>query len=361
MRETLLRFAPPAIGEEEIAGVVDTLRSGWITTGPKTKQFEKAFGDYVGASAALAVNSATAALHCGLAALGVGPGDVVITTPMTFVSCAHVIEQVGARAVFVDVQPDTLNIDPDRVEEATKTLRPNERLAAILPVHLYGHPCDRTALLDIAARHNCALMEDAAHAFPCRYNGTPIGADSDLKVPVLTAFSFYATKNLSTGEGGMLTGPRELIEEAQLWSLHGMSRDAWKRYGETKAAWFYEVARPGFKDNMTDIQAEAFAQIPELEIPTHRGDIEHAWHIYALRLNNRNDFINKLMERKISSSVHFIPIHLHAYYRDKYGYKPEDFPVAAAQYERLVSLPIYPAMTDDDVEDVIEAVIASVR
>ncbi|HEY3825035.1 MAG TPA: DegT/DnrJ/EryC1/StrS aminotransferase family protein [Bryobacteraceae bacterium] len=392
MRETLLPFSPPAIGDEEIAEVLAALRSGWITNGPRTGFFEQLFAQFVGADAALALNSATGAMHVALAALGVGPGSVVITTALTFCSGVHVIEHMGARPVLVDVEPDTLNIDPLQVDCAARSLRPGERLAAIMPVHLYGHPCDRKSLIEIARRYGCALVEDAAHSFPSRCEGKMIGAREEVGVPVLTAFSFYANKNLTTGEGGMLTGPPDLVEEARLWSLHGMSRDAWKRYqgSPSKAdpeSWFYEVTRPGFKYNMTDIQAamgiaqlskvagfgirraaiaarynEAFELLEELRIPAHRPQIDHAWHVYALRLKldrlkiSRDEFIRELRGRHISASVHFIPIHLHSYYRDTYGYKENDFPVAYSEFRKLVSLPIYPAMRDEDINDVIEAV-----
>jgi len=387
MRDTLLPFSVPPIGDAEIDEVVAALRSGWITTGPRTRTFEQAFAKFTGAGAALALNSGTGALHVALAALGVGPGAAVITTALTFCSGVHVIEQMGARPVLVDVEPDTLNIDPAQVERAALALRPGERLAAVMPVHLYGHACDRMSLIRIARRHGCALVEDAAHSFPSRYEGKTIGAAEDVGVPVLTAFSFYATKNLTTGEGGMLTGPPELIEEARLWSLHGMSGDAWKRGHGNHASWFYEVTRPGFKYNMSDIQAalgmaqlqkvsrfgirraeiaarynDAFGSLEELRIPAHRSRIEHAWHVYALRLNPdklkipRDDFIEELRGRNIAASVHFIPIHLHPYYRDRYGYKANDFPVAYREYQKLVSLPIYPTMHDRDIDDVIEAV-----
>jgi dTDP-4-amino-4,6-dideoxygalactose transaminase len=386
MRDTLLAFAPPAIGEEEIAEVVAALRSGWITTGPRTRIFEQRFAEFTGAAAALALNSGTGALHAALASLGVGNGSVVITTALTFCSGVHVIEQMGARPVLVDVDPETLNIDPAQVDGAARALRSGERLAALMPVDLYGHPCDRKSLIGTARRHGCALVEDAAHSFPARYEGKTIGAAGDADLPVLTAFSFYATKNLTTGEGGMLTGPPESIAEARLWSLHGISGDAWAR-DRTREPWFYEVTRPGFKYNMTDIQAamgivqlskaadfairraevaarynEAFGPLEELRIPAQSPSIEHAWHIYALRLNldklkiSRNEFIEKLRGRNIAASVHFIPIHLHPYYRDRYGYQPNDFPVAYREYQRLVSLPIYPAMRDEDIRDVIEAV-----
>jgi dTDP-4-amino-4,6-dideoxygalactose transaminase len=391
MRSEFLPFSPPLIGEEEIGEVVDTLRSDWITTGPKVKRFEREFATYLGAPAALALNSCTAALHVALATLGIGPGDAVITTPMTFCSTVHVIEQVGARPILVDVSPDTLNIDPTKVIEALNGARgqrrTGERIRAILPVHLYGHPCELDALLDIAREYKLAVIEDAAHALPAKYKSRLIGSLDDLPdVPRLICFSFYATKNMTTAEGGMLAGPPELIDEARIWSLHGLSRDAWKRYG-AEGSWFYEVIRPGFKYNMTDVQAAiglhqlrrvprfwarrrdiarrynaAFSELPECQIPAERADVEHAWHLYVLRLNmrqtglSRDRFIEELRARNIASSVHFIPIHLHPYYRDKYGYQANDFPVAFREYQRMVSLPLFPRMSDRDVEDVIEAV-----
>jgi len=438
MRPTFLPFSPPLIGEDEIAEVIDTLRSDWITTGPKVRRFEEEFAAFFGAPAALALNSCTAAMHVALAALGIGPGDAVITTPMTFCSSVHVIEHVGARPILVDVEPDTLNIDPRQVERAIleegrrKTedgrrkvengnpssiihspfsiLHPPFSIKAILPVHLYGHPCDMDAILDIARRYNLAIIEDAAHALPAKYKSRLIGSPApqhpstpapqhpSSPAPLLTAFSFYATKNLTTAEGGMLTGAPELLDEARIWSLHGMSRDAWKRYS-AEGSWYYEVIRPGFKYNLTDIQAAiglhqlrklpqfqarrrqivrrynaAFSQFAELQIPTERPEVEHAWHLYVLRLNLerfpeirnskfeiRNWFIEELKARNIGTSVHFIPVHLHPYYRDKYGYKPDDFPVAYREYQRIVSLPLYPRMSDQDVEDVIEAVVDVVK
>jgi len=389
MRTALLPFSSPLIGEEEIAEVVDTLRSDWITTGPKTQRFEQEFAAYVGAPAALAVNSCTAALHLALVALEIGPGDAVITTPMSFCSGVHVIEQVGARPILVDVEPDTLNIDPARVRETLEKLKQEQEanVKAILPVHVYGHPCDMDALIEIAGEHRLAIIEDAAHALPARHKGRAIGSLAvPSSVPVLTCFSFYATKNLTTAEGGMLTGAPKWVEEARLWSLHGMSRDAWKRYG-TEGAWYYEVTRPGFKYNMADLQAAlglhqlrkldafharrreiarryntAFAGWDEFQTPAERPEVDHAWHLYVLRLNTgclgitRGEFIEALRARRISASVHFIPIHLHPYYRDKYGYGPYDFPVAYSEYLRMLSLPLYPRMEDQDVEDVIEAI-----
>ncbi len=388
MRDTFLPFSPPLIGEEEIAEVVDTLRSDWITTGPKVRRFEEEFAAYVGAPAALGLNSCTAALHTALAALGIGAGDAVVTTPMTFVSSVHVIEHVGARPVLADVEPDTLNIDPRRVAEAIETARAEGlRVRALLPVHLYGHPCDMNPLMDLAREYGLAVVEDAAHALPASHEGRRIGSfAAHFDVPVLTCFSFYATKNLTTAEGGMLAGPPELIDESRVWSLHGMSRDAWNRYG-AKGSWFYEVIRPGFKYNLTDIAAalglgqlrkldgfqarraeivrrytEAFSQFEELDLPVARPEVEHAWHLYVLRLNltalrvTREQFIEEMRERRIGTSVHFIPVHTHPYYRDRYGFEPEDFPVAHVEFQRIVSLPLNPRMSDRDVEDVVEAV-----
>lgn len=377
MRHEFLPFSPPFIGQEEIDEVCDTLRSDWITTGPKTKRFESEFAAFVGADAALAVFSATDAMHVALAAFGVGPGDEVITTTMTFCSTVHVIEHLGARPVLVDVEPDTLCLDPRAVERAI-----TPRTKALLPVHVYGHPCDLDPLLDLASAQDLFVLEDAAHALPTRYKGRMVGT-----IGHATAFSFYATKNMTTGEGGMLTGSPDLLAKARMWSLHGMSRDAYKRYN-AEGSWYYEVVLPGFKCNMTDIQASlglqqlkklprfqerrreivaryhaAFSARSELRVPTERAGIESAWHIYPLRLNldtltiGRNQFIEEMKARRIGTSVHFIPIHLHPYYRDKYGYAPGDFPVAYAHYQRLVSLPLHPRLSDDDVQDVIEAVL----
>ncbi|MGA8761252.1 MAG: DegT/DnrJ/EryC1/StrS aminotransferase family protein [Candidatus Sulfotelmatobacter sp.] len=401
MRKTFLPFSPPLIGEEEIAEVVDTLRSDWITTGPKVERFEREFAAAVNAPAALAVNSCTAALHVALAALKIGPGDAVITTPLTFCSTVHVIEQVGARPILVDVEPGTLNLDPQRVREALEKLNGGRKktdsshpgtVKAILPVHLYGHPCNMDSLLGIASEYGLAVIEDAAHALPAQYKGQMVGSlGKDSPSPVLTAFSFYATKNMTTAEGGMLTGKAELLDRARVWSLHGMSRDAWKRYS-SEGSWHYEVICPGFKCNMTDIQAamgihqlrklpefhhrrreiayrynRAFGDIAELETPPEESWAGHAWHLYVLRLNleriavSRDVFLAEMQHRQIGTSVHFIPVHLHAYYRGKYGYRPQDFPVAYAAYQRMLSLPCSPRMQDQDVEDVIEAVIEVVE
>ena len=389
MRDKFLPFSPPMIGEEEINEVADTLRSGWITTGPKVKRFEEDFARFVHAPDALAVSSGTAALHLSLLALKIGPGDAVITTPLTFCSAVHVIEHVGATPILCDVEPDTLNLNPDgirhQIERAESDL--GLRVKAIMPVHLYGHPCDRNAILKVAAEYHLALIEDAAHALPASYKGRPIGSLSvSDSVPVLTCFSFYANKNLTTAEGGMLTGHKGLIEEARRWSLHGMSHDAWKRYGP-EGSWSYDVVCPGFKYNMTDIQAclglhqlkklpglhakrreialqyqAAFQGCEDLEIPPERDDVQHAWHLYVLRLNlerrglSRDQFLVEMRARNIGCSVHFIPIHLHSYYREKYRYKPGQFPIALREYQRMISLPLSPSMAEEDVQDVIRAV-----
>jgi len=369
-------FSPPNIGEEEIDEVLDTLRSNWITTGPKTKQFEADFAAYLNAPEALALNSCTAALHTALTALGIGPGDEVISTPMTFCSTSNVIEHVGARPVLVDVEADTLNIDPAKIAAA---ITPKTR--AIMPVHYAGHPVELDAIESLARAHNLAIIEDAAHALPAKYKGRDIGSGNN---PV--AFSFYATKNLTTGEGGMLTGSSDFIERSRIVSLHGMSRDAWKRY-DKGGSWSYDVVLPGFKYNMTDIQSamgiwqlkklagfhqrrqeiadrytQAFAEIEELMTPAERPEVQHAWHLYVLRLNiemlsiSRDHFINELTSRGIGTSVHFIPIHVHPYYRDKYGYAPRDFPIAYSNFERMFSLPLNTRLTDAEVDQIIEAV-----
>jgi dTDP-4-amino-4,6-dideoxygalactose transaminase len=376
-RRDFLPFSPPLIDQQDIDEVVDTLRSGWITTGPKTRRFETELSAYLGAPATLALNSCTAGLHTALVTLGVGPGDEVITTPMTFSASVNVIEHVGARPILVDVEPDTLNISPSCIERAI-----TPRTRAIIPVHYGGHPADLDPIHDLAGAHGIAVIEDAAHALPARYKGRLIGSG-----PNPVAFSFYATKNLTTGEGGALAADAAFLDQARVVSLHGMSRDAWRRY-DNGASWFYEVLLPGFKYNMTDIQAalglaqlrkldrfqqrrrevvalynQAFARTEALEVPVERPDVEHAWHLYPLRLRpdalriGRDRFIEELTTRNIGTSVHFIPVHLHPFYREKYGYQPGSFPVTFASYERLVSLPLHPGLSDRDVTDVIEAVL----
>lgn len=385
MRDTFLAFSPPYIGDEEIAEAVASLRSGWLTTGPKVKAFEESFARFVGAPEAVALNSATAAMHVALAALGVGPGDEVITTTLTFCSSVHVIEHMSARPVLVDVEPDTLNIDPEGVRAAL-----TEKTRVLLPVHLYGHPADMRSILQIAREHCLAVVEDAAHAFPASANGNMVGRPAD-GVVNLAAFSFYATKNLTTGEGGMLTGPTELLDSARIWALHGMSRDAYRRYS-AEGSWRYDVVLPGFKYNMPDLQGaiglaqlgrlielqrrrteivrrynETFSSMDEVDVPTERQGVESAHHLYVLRLNlerleiDRAGFIDELGQRRIGSSVHFIPIHRLSYYREKYGYAEGSFPVADREFERIVSLPLSPRMSDGDVNDVVDAVTEIVQ
>ena len=377
MRDKFLSFSLPLIGEEEIDEVVEALKSGWLTSGPRTKQFEQEFRNAVDAPAALALNSCTAGLHVALKVLNIGPGDEVITTPMTFAASVNVIEHVGATPILVDVEPDTLNLQPDAVERA---ITPQTK--AIIAVHYAGHPAELHALRAIAEQYHLHLIEDAAHAVGASFDGQPIGSGSNL-----TAFSFYATKNLTTGEGGMLTGSTELLDRARIFSLHGMNREAWSRYS-AGGKWAYDIVEPGFKYNMTDIQAalglqqlrrfdrmqarrleivrtynKAFGSHPAFLTPSTRDHVTNAWHLYVLRLRtseltiNRNQFIDEMTARNIGTSVHFIPIHMHSFYRDKYNFQPNDFPVAHTAFQNMLSLPLSPSMADQDVADVIDAVL----
>lgn len=375
-RQQFLPFALPDTDEAEVTAVSEVIRSGWLTTGAKTRAFEGQFAAYVGAKHAIAVNSCTAAMHLALDAIGVKPGDRVVTTPYTFAATAEVIRYMGAHPLLVDVCADTLNIDPEKVAAAVK----RERVAAIMPVHIAGEPC-AMAELETAAG-GIPIVEDAAHALPTKYRGRLIGNRSQF-----TCFSFYATKTLSTGEGGMLTTNDDAAaERCRIMSLHGISRDAWKRY-TAEGSWAYDIVAPGYKYNMTDIAAAlglvqleklermwrrraeiasrydaAFGGIAELELPARSDDNQHAWHLYPLRVDNdrlsggRDHFIDELRRRNIGVSVHFIPLHLHPYYRDTYGYKPDDFPVATREFRREISLPIYSRMSDQDAADVIACV-----
>ncbi len=376
-RDTFLPFALPDVDETELQQIGEALASGWVTTGPKTRQFEAEFATAVGAKYAIAVNSCTAAMHLALEAIGVQRGDEVITTPYTFAATAEVIRYFDARPVLVDVQPHDLNINPALLAAAI-----TPRTRAIIPVHIAGLPADMAAIQAVAQAQGVAVIEDAAHAFPSRYQGEMIGSIGDI-----TCFSFYATKTITTGEGGMIcTDNAEWAERCRIMALHGISKDAWKRY-TAEGSWYYEIIAPGYKYNMTDIAAgmglaqlakadqmwrrrraiarryqAAFAAQPALEIPYDQPQDQHAWHLYMLRLNlekldiDRAQFISELKTRQIGSSVHFIPLHLHPYYRDTYGFQPEDFPVAYREFQREVSLPIYSKMSDTDVQDVIAAV-----
>jgi len=376
-RSAFLPFALPHITQAEIDEVVDTLRSGWLTTGPKTKRFEREFAQRVGAPHALAVNSATAAMHLALDAIGLQPGDEVIVPVYTFTATAEVVVYFRARPVLVDVDPVTCNIDSAQLEKHITA-----RTRAIMVVHIAGLPAEMDAIHALAKAYSLPVIEDAAHAFPAKYKGRTIGALSDF-----TAFSFYVTKTLATGEGGMLTTAHsEYAERIAMMTLHGISRDAWKRY-TSEGSWYYEVLHAGYKYNMTDIAAaiglqqlarsewllerrraiarrytEAFSHLPELETPPDPAHVEHAWHLYMVRLRlerltlTRDAFIQALTKANIGSSVHFIPLHLHPFYRDMYHLAADDFPAALGAYRRVISLPIYPGMTDEDVEDVIAAV-----
>jgi dTDP-4-amino-4,6-dideoxygalactose transaminase len=376
-RASFLPFALPHITQAEIDEVVDTLRSGWLTTGPKTKRFESEFARFVTAPHAIAVNSATAAMHLALDALGIREGDEVIVPVYTFTATAEVVVHCRALPVFVDVDPRTCNLDPVQLE---KRITPRTR--AIIVVHIAGLPAEMDAILAIAQAHHLPIVEDAAHAFPAVYRGRSVGSIGDM-----TAFSFYATKTLTTGDGGMLTTANpEYAERAAIMALHGISRDAWKRYA-FGGSWYYEIMAAGYKYNMTDIAAslglhqlarckwllqrrqeiaqrytEAFTLIPEVETPPDPVHVVHAWHLYILRLRlerltlTRNAFIQALTEAQIGASVHFIPLHIQPFFRDTYHLAASDFPQALNAYQRAVSLPIYPGMTDEDVDDVIAAV-----
>lgn len=372
-------FALPDIGEEEIAEVVDSLRSGWITTGPKTRRFEQEFAAFLGGDVeAVAVNSATAGLHLALEAIGIGPDDEVITTTHTFTATAEVIRYMGAHPVLVDVDPRSMTIDPERVESAI-----TPRTRAIIPVHYGGLACDMQRLAKIARSRKLLIVEDAAHALPTTCGGRLIGTlDSDA-----TVFSFYATKTLATGEGGMLVtrNPR-IAQRARVMRLHGIDRDAFDRYVSKKPAWHYEVVAPGFKYNMTDVAASMgihqlakvrrfqarraelaaryTSELRGLPVLTPRdadpGDT-HAWHLYVIRLTagagiGRDAFIQRMAEQGVGCSVHYIPLHLHPYWRDTYRLRPEQFPHSQTLFESAISLPIYTRMTDDDQSHVLDAV-----
>jgi dTDP-4-amino-4,6-dideoxygalactose transaminase len=380
-----LPFALPEIGEEEIAEVVDTLRSGWITTGPRTRRFEQDFAEFLGDAGlhAMAVNSATAGLHLALEALGIGAGDEVITTTHTFTASAEVARYLGADVVLVDIDPATLCIDVDAVERAI-----TPRTKAIVPVHYAGLAADMARLIPLARRHGLKIVEDAAHALPATCGGRLVGTlDSDA-----TVFSFYANKTITTGEGGMVvTRDAALAQRIKVMRLHGISRDAFDRFTAKVPSWYYEIVAPGFKYNLTDIasalgihqlkRARAFQQRREalaraydealaglpLVLPPHAaaGDM-HAWHLYVLRLADdadiaRDALIERLFDAGIGCSVHYIPLHLQPYWRERYALRPERFPHSQHVYERTLSLPLYTRMRDEDVQRVAGAVRAALR
>jgi len=377
MRRDYLTFGSPALGEEEIAEVVDTLRSGWIGTGPKVAAFETAFADYVGAEHAIAVSSCTAALHLSMLVFGIEPGDEIITTPMTFCATVNAIVHAGAIPVLVDIDPETLNIDPARIEAAI-----TPKTKGIIPVHFGGRPCEMAAICQIAERHGLVIIEDAAHAIESWTPDAKIGTIGDL-----TCFSFYVTKNVVTAEGGMITTNRsDWVDRLKTIALHGMNRDAWKRYSDTGFK-HYQVETAGFKYNMTDIQAslgihqlrrveenlrrrekiwarydEAFSEWPiETPAPPGAGEV-HARHLYTILVDEkrsgmgRDGFQQALHERNIGTGIHYVAVHLHPYYARTYGYRRGDFPQAEYISDRTLSLPLGVSMSDEDVEDVIEAV-----
>jgi dTDP-4-amino-4,6-dideoxygalactose transaminase len=381
--QPFLPFALPDIGEEEITEVVDTLRSGWVTTGPKAARFETAFAQFLGDPSlhCLAVNSATAGLHLALEALNIGPGDEVITTTHTFTATAEVVRYLGADVKLVDIDPVTLNIDPAQVEAAI-----TPRTKAILPVHYAGLAADMGALMAIARRHGLKVVEDAAHALPATSGGALIGTlASDA-----TVFSFYANKTMTTGEGGMLvTRSPALAERAKVMRLHGMNRDAFDRFTSNVPSWYYEIVAPGFKYNLTDIAAAlglrqlakarsfhlrreviarsydaGLAGLPVMTPPWPRVGDQHAWHLYVLRLADdariaRDDLIARLFAAGIGCSVHYIPLHQHPYWRERYNLTAAQFPASQDAYERMVSLPLYSRMSDADVQRVVTAVQAA--
>jgi perosamine synthetase len=382
LKEQIIPFHHADVGEEEAQAAAEVIRSGWLTMGPKTIEFEKQFAAYVGAKHAVGVSSCTAALHLALDAIGLKQGDEVLVPTTTFTSTAEVVCYFKAKPVLVDVDAKTLCMDPVDAER-----RITEKTRAVIPVHYAGQPCDMDAIHAMAKRHGLRVIEDAAHALPASYHGIRVGAISEL-----TAFSFYATKTLTTGEGGMVvTDNDDLAKRMRMMRLHGIGRDAWKRYSAA-GSWFYEVLDSGFKYNLTDIQSaigivqlgkcdqmrearakvahrysEAFAAERRLEVPTIMEGCETAWHIYPLRLNleelsiTRSEMIEKLKERGVGTSVHFIPLHMHPYYKNTYGYREEDFPVASKQYQRYLSLPMFPGMTESQIDYVIENVLEITR
>jgi len=377
IRDNFLVFGAPLIGEAEIEEVVDCLRSGWIGTGPRVMKFQEIIRDYVGSKYAVALNSCTAALHLAMLVSGLGKGDEVITTPMTFCSTVNSIIHAGAKPVLVDIDRRTQLIDPSRIADAVTS-----RTGAVLPVHLYGRPCDMDAITDIAKKHHLLLIEDAAHAIGAEYQRKKIGSIGDL-----TCFSFYVTKNVCTGEGGAVTtNNQDYANRIKMYGLHGMSRDAWKRYSDKNYA-HYTVNFPGFKYNMMDIQAaigihqfkhinewlvrrdeiwhrynQAFSELPIcLPAPDENGSV-HARHLYTIIIDKkicgieRDDFVHKMKQQNIGTGVHYIGVHLHPYYKKRFGYKPEDFPNATWISERTVSLPLSAKLSDSDVEYIIETV-----
>ena len=377
VRKDFLPVARPSIGPREKQLVLEALESGWITTGPKSLELGKRVAALAGARHGVALAHATGGLHLALLAHGVGPGDEVVTSTWTFASCVSTIEHVGARPVLVDVERDTLCLDPRAVEAAI-----TPRTRALLPVDFAGHPADLDALGALARARRIPMIEDAAHALGAALGGRPVGSISDV-----TVFSFYATKNLTTGEGGAaVTNDAAIAARIETLALHGMSHDAWKRYGEA-GSWYYEVTAAGWKYNLSDVLAAiglgqlerfgemqgeraaraaqydaALAELPEIRRPIVRPGVTHAWHLYPVELElerltcDRATFVQELKAENIGTSVHFIPIHHHPHFRAALGVKPGDFPVADDAYARAISLPMFAGLGAGDVRDACEAV-----
>jgi dTDP-4-amino-4,6-dideoxygalactose transaminase len=391
--EPSLPFYKPLIAREEIAQLIEAVESGWLTTGPKTLEFEAAIARYVGAPFAVGVNSCTAAMHLALVAMGIGPGDVVITSPITFPATANVIEHCGARPVFVDVEPETLLLDVAALEQFLAAPERQDidadRVKAILPVHFAGQPCDMDAIFGLASRYALAVIEDSAHALGAEFEAYKVGSDYGLgfQGQWASCFSFYATKNITAGEGGMLTtNDPELVEQAAVLRLHGISRDAWKRY-QVAGYQHYEVLFPGYKYNMFDLQAAlALPQLSHIDDWQRRreaytdlynqglADIEgilplqvkpnrrSAYHLYVIMADStrlgvsRDELLNRIAAAGIGVGVHFRSLTVQKFYREKYGFQEGDFPVAERASEQVLSLPLYPAMHESDVERVIRTV-----
>lgn len=373
-QKPFIPFSRPWIDETEIEAVSEVLASKWISTGARVREFERAFAEYIGVQHAIAVSSCTAALHLSLVVTGIGIGDEVITTPYTFTATAEAIRYVGAKPVFVDIKPDSLNIDVDRIVDAITS-----NTKALMPVHIAGLPCDMGALRDICKKHNLFLIDDAAHAVPAEYQGQFIGTLSDL-----SAFSFYANKNITTGEGGMITTNNDAFAESlRTMRLHGIDKDAWSRQSK-RSIWRYDITTEGYKYNMTDIQAamglcqlmkinkmherrqniieiynEELSKLPQISLPKcSENSNKHAWHLYMIQLDevDRDEFVEAMRDENIECSVHYIPLHLFEYYQKQYGYNVGDFPNAEQVFERVVSLPLHPALTESDVYIVINAI-----
>lgn len=370
------------MGYEEERAVISVMRSGWLTTGAVTARFEKAFARYLGVPHALALNSATAGLHLALEAVGVGPGTFVITVPYTFVASAEVVRYLGAELIFVDIEEKTGNMDVAALETALNGCREGGRkVSAILPVHVAGLPCDMAGILGLAGKHGIPVIEDAAHAFPVKTGGKYAGT-----LGAVGVYSFYATKTITTGEGGMaVTADDAIARRIRVMRLHGIDRDVWNRYTSPSASWQYDVVAPGYKYNITDIaSAIGLAQLAKaadfmakrrrlaerylkglsgcgfLTLPA--APAEHAWHLFIVRIKpdalsiDRDRFIAELSGAGIGTSVHYIPLHLMSYYRDRYGFKPEDFPVSLAAFKTCISLPLYPSLTNREADRVIRRV-----